>query len=288
MLISEALNKAANKLKEKGVDSNRIDAFLILGHALGLNREQIMLNQHLSLNKQQEEKFLALLARREKYEPVSHIIGKREFYSNEFVVSSDVLDPRPDSESLIDLALKTFPEKNDKLRILELGVGSGCLIITLLKHLPHATGIGVDINEASLSIAKRNAISLKVDNRIELIKSDWFKNIADKAADKFDLIISNPPYIKTNDIQNLQNEVKRFEPIMALDGGNDGLDCYKEIAKDAGNFLKESGFLILEIGQDQEKDVIKIFEDSGLKFVEDIKDLGGIIRCLLFSKSLVS
>jgi release factor glutamine methyltransferase len=143
--------------------------------------------------------------------------------------------------------------------------------------------LGVDISEEALAIAKKNIASLNLSQRAQLLKSNWFTNI--KAEQNFDLIISNPPYIKTDDIQFLQDEVKVFEPILALDGGESGLDCYRLIAREIMGFLKEDGVLILEIGQNQEREIIKIFTDSGLKFVQDKRDLSGIIRCLMFRKN---
>ncbi len=280
MLISEALALAKNKLKEKGVNSYQIDALLILSHCLSFTKEQIIFDPDFLLNYAQQKQFLTLLARREIREPISHILEKREFFGNDFIVNRNVLDPRPDSETLIELILSLFPNKDYPIEVLELGVGSGCLLLTMLKYFLEAFGTGVDISEQALQVARQNARAFGLSSRIDLLHSDWFSNL--NSQKKFDLIISNPPYIKTEDILFLEEEVKKFEPNLALDGGKSGLDCYIAISQNAKQFLKRSAFLILEIGENQENDVIEIFTSSGLNFVEAKKDLSGIIRCLLF------
>ena len=280
MLISEALVLSKNNLKQKGVNSYQIDALLILCHCLSFSKEQVIFNPNFILSSNQQSQFFSLVTRRENHEPISHIVGRREFFGNDFVVNNNVLDPRPDSESLIELAIDVFADQNQALEILELGVGSGCLLLTILKYFPAAYGFGVDISDKALEIARKNADLFGLSNRVNLSQSNWFANIDSQK--KFDLIISNPPYIKTNDILSLQEEVKNFEPNLALDGGFDGLNCYDLIAQNVKQFLRESAFLLLEIGQDQESDVIKIFSRAGLKFVQEKKDLSGIIRCLLF------
>jgi len=281
MLISEALLLAGNILKQQGINSHRVDALLLLCHGLSFSKEQVIFNPQLAINLQQEKQFFNLIQRRSNREPVSHLIGHREFYGIDFSINSNVLDPRPDSETLIELAFENFINKNTNLNVLELGVGSGCLLLTLLKNFPNSSGVGVDISELALEVARKNANLLDLTHRVQLLKSNWFSNL--KAQNSFDLIITNPPYIQTDAIQFLQEEVKTFEPNLALDGGKSGLDCYVEIAKEVVGFLKKDGILILEIGQNQERDIIKIFTDNGLKFIRDKRDLSGIIRCLMFS-----
>ncbi len=286
MLISEALVLAKNNLKQKGVNSYQIDALLLLCHCLSFGKEQVIFNPDFILSPDNQEKFLSLIKRRENREPISHIIGKREFFGNDFIVNCDVLDPRPDSESLIELVLDIFPNKNHHLELLELGVGSGCLLLTILKYFPFSVGVGADISEKALEITKKNIDSFGLNTRVNLIQSNWFSKLDSKQ--KFDLIISNPPYIKTSDILLLQEEVKNFEPKLALDGGISGLDCYNLIAQKVGQFLKESAFLLLEIGDHQEGEVIEIFTSAGLGFVQMKKDLSGTVRCLLFQKNKIS
>jgi release factor glutamine methyltransferase len=269
-------------LYDSKIPSAQIESFIIASYFCNLSREEIILrSREIYIDQKNIDKINIALQRRIKGEPISHIIGKREFYSLDFKVNSDVLDPRPDSEILIEEILKLTPNFNHAIKILELGVGSGCLILTILNHISNATGTAIDINPKSIAIASENANNLNLKDRINFIHSDWFNNLP---SEKFDIIISNPPYIKKSEIANLQKEVRDFEPIIALDGGGDGLDCYRKIANDVSDFLKDNAFLILEIGQNMENDIIDIFEENGLKFVKYAKDLNAIIRCLIFTK----
>jgi len=280
MNIKEALIFGIEKLKTNRTESFLLDARLLLEFSLNISHEQIILNPDKELTNKEFEHYKTLLKRRLKGEPISHILGKRSFWNYEFTISKDVLDPRPDSEVLIESVLKLFPNKKIKLHILELGVGSGCLIITLLKEFQNATGIAVDISPKALKIVKRNADNLKVKTRLNLIESNWFNKINDK----FDLIISNPPYIPSKQIKTLQTEVKDYEPTLALDGGKDGLDYYRKIAQQSPNFLNNNGHIVLEVGQNQYKDIIEIFKKKGF-FVEFYKkDLANIERVICFKK----
>lgn len=282
MKLVELLNSAREQLRASNIQSYKIDSLIIIGHELSLTKEQIFLNSNLVLTSDQIVKIRNSLQRRINKEPVSHIIGKRDFFEDQFLVNHNVLDPRPDSEVLIESVLKFFPESNSNLKILEMGVGSGCLILTILKKFPNSMALAVDVNEKSLEVAKINAKNLQLEKRVTFINSDWFKRVEEK---DFDLIISNPPYIQTKEIDSLQEEVKFFEPRIALDGGEDGLDCYRIIAQDVAKFLKNRGYLFLEIGQNQEEDVRKIFSKNNLQFIDFKKDLSGIIRCLIFKKT---
>ncbi len=331
MILAQLLESSRKELQKNDILSYKIDSIIIICHDLDLTKEQLIFNSDLKVTEEQVKKVKSSIDRRILKEPVSKIIGKKNFYEDEFLVSSDVLDPRPDSETIIEEILNIFSNKKDALvlsqirfykkiqgifffrdavykrvheerkkkitmnfeakgricdsatlKILELGVGSGCLVLTILKKLTNSNAIALDINQKSLEIAKINAKNLNLENRIEFIHSDWFSNLEPQT---FDLIISNPPYIKSWDIKDLQEEVRNFDPIIALDGGEDGLYCYKIIAKDVQKFLKKDGYLLLEIGQNQEIDVIKIFVDNGLEFIKFRKDLGNIIRCLVFQNA---
>lgn len=283
MRISDLLAQAQDQLKKTGVSNSKLDALILLTHALSVSKEQIIFNPDWIISKPQQEYFFDLVARRCKREPVSQIIGKREFYGYDFIVTADVLDPRPDSESLIELVLQTLSLENSAhapINFLELGVGSGCLSITLLQLCPNASATGVDISPAALAICQKNAVKNQVHERLFLINSDLF--FALDPSKKFDLIISNPPYIKSCDINDLQDEVKNFEPHLALDGGADGLDFYREIAKKAGAFLQNSAHIIIEIGADQKDEIVKIFTAEKFIFIESKKDLAGHDRALSF------
>ncbi|MBO7483795.1 MAG: peptide chain release factor N(5)-glutamine methyltransferase [Alphaproteobacteria bacterium] len=218
-----------------------------------------------------------VIERRKFGEPLSKILGHRGFWQGDFIVDKNVLDPRPDSETLIQSVLEKFPDKNQSLRILDLGTGSGCLLISLLMEYPKATGIGVDISEKALKIAKKN--TLKNDVKAEFILADMTK--LPQNLGTFDIIISNPPYIPTKDIEGLDENVKKFDPLLALDGGEDGLDFYRIIAK-----IAPAPIVFLEIGQDQEKDVQAIFEKQNWEFLDSKKDYAGITRVLIFKKDL--
>ena len=278
MNIAQSLSFAKTELKDANIESFNLDATLLLSHLLDKPKEFIIFNPDFELSLEQKIAFEEFVARRKKNEPVSHIIQKREFYSREFIVSKDVLDPRADSESLIEYVLQYFNHHN--LRFLEIGVGSACLVTTLLCEMKTASAKAVDISKDAINIAKKNTIKHKVDDRLEIIESDLFANIGTE--ESFDLIISNPPYIKSSDIDHLQKDVKDFEPIMALDGGEDGLDFYRKIAQESSKYLNDKGSIIVEIGAKQEKDIIDIFAKNNFDFINAKKDLASIIRVLHF------
>lgn len=229
----------------------------------------------LDNNYQLDENFLnKLIERRLRGEPLSKIIGLKRFWDYDFKTTKDVLDPRSDSEIMIEYILNDF-DVEDKLKILDLGTGSGCLILTLLKIFKNAKGVAADISEKALMVAKENAKNLCIDN-IEFIKSNWNDNVDGF----FDIIISNPPYIKTKDIDDLMIEVKNYDPMVALDGGFDGLDCYRYIANNIGKNCKNNTNIYIEIGFDQRKDIIDIFDN--FVFCGCKKDLSGNDRVVKF------
>lgn len=279
MKFSEALKQAQKILQTAQIETAYLDALLLLIFATGLTKEQIIFNTDAELTVWQYEDFMRAIARRERREPVSHIVGKREFYSLDFFVSGDVLDPRPDSESLVEMVLQNFSSK--KIYFLEIGVGSGCLTISILKNLPDAVALGVDISVKALEICQKNAQFHQVQDRFLLLQSNLFSEIQPQ---KFDLIISNPPYIARDEIEKLAPEVKLHEPITALDGGIDGLDFYRRIAAEALNFLNPQGKVIIEIGAGQEKEITEIFARAGFELCEEKYDLAGKIRVLEFKK----
>lgn len=293
MKISTALSQARLALDSKGVSNGGLDSLILLSHTLFLcgknfSKEWIIFNPDFELDFDQRKIFFELVSRREEREPVSQIIGKREFFGEDFLVSKDVLDPRPDSESLIELTLKIFPEKTKKLKILELGVGSGCLILTLLRLYAEATGVGIDVSDEALEICKKNSEKQLVSDRLKLLKSDLFeilKQVRDdgqKDQKKYDLIISNPPYIPSKEIEDLESEVRIHEPKIALDGGSDGLDFYRKIATSAENFLNKNGKIILEIGFGQKEEIVTIFSKNKFKLTDLKPDLAGVDRALCF------
>ena len=218
--------------------------------------------------------------RRLNHEPVSKIIGKKGFWKSEFITSSNVLDPRPDSETIIESVLKYYSEKNKPYRILDIGVGSGCLLFSLLDEYPYAAGVGVDISPDALLVAEQN----KGNRFATLFQKDLYDNHWTDDLDRFDIIISNPPYIPSQDIKKLSPDVRLYDPIIALDGGQDGLDAYRALAQNLSSVLAPKGSIFLEIGQGQEQDVADIFVAAGFKFCQAFPDFGGIIRVVVFQK----
>lgn len=211
--------------------------------------------------------------------PLSKIIHKANFYGNDFFVNEHVLDPRCDSEILVEAVLEKFDESS-RFTILDLGVGSGCLLLSILKERVGWVGIGCDASDDAIKVAKQNAQSLALLDRVQFFKSDWFSGIS---GTQFDLIISNPPYIRMSDIPSLDNTVKDYDPILALDGGEDGLNAYRKIFAEAGKFLKCDASIFVEIGYGQSEGVISIAKKSSLNLVESRKDMSGVTRILQFT-----
>jgi release factor glutamine methyltransferase len=221
-----------------------------------------------------------LIQRRLAHEPVSQIIGSRGFWEHEFIVSRDVLTPRPDSEVLIEEALKCLPDRELPYRFLDLGTGSGCLILSLLHEFPQSKGLAVDASPKALEIAKRNAQQLKMEDRIMFQQGDWAKGLTGA----FDLVISNPPYIPAKQKVDLMPEVRDYEPEMALIGGEDGLECYRILSAQTPALLKSGGWLIFEVGIHQAGTVAAMGPQNGLKCHKIRKDYGGIERAVIFTK----
>ena len=219
------------------------------------------------------------ISRIKKNEPVSKIVGERGFWALDFKVSADVLDPRPDSETIIEGVLSYFKEKEEPLDILDIGTGSGCLLISLLYEYKNAKGVGVDISEKALAIAQENGAGFNA----QFLKRDLFSKDFVKDLSLFDVIVSNPPYIPTAEVDLLDENVRLYDPILALDGGKDGLDAYRSLAKSLKHLLKPNGKIFFEIGKGQEKDVVFCMQQEGYICIEERKDLAGVIRVLVFS-----
>ena len=275
--ISEALRGAVARLTEAGIDGARLDARLLLGEALG--RDSFWLFNHANdpLADEAEAAFAALLERRLARQPVSLILGRREFWSLDFTVTKDTLAPRPDSETLVEAVLAELPDRAVPLSLLDLGTGTGCLLLALLSELPAARGTGVDRDPDTLAVARDNADRLGFAGRTAFLHSDWWE----KVTGRYDVILSNPPYIKSEDIAGLDPEVARFEPLGALDGGADGLDAYRLLAAAADKYLTEAGVIAFEVGAGQAPDVAALLEEAGFKVRAIRRDLAGIERCVV-------
>ncbi len=275
--IQAALQGATFRLKSAGVETAALDARLLLQAAMDMDHATIIRDSHLVIPAAQYDVFMRNVERRAAREPMSHILGTRDFWKDSFYVSRDVLTPRPDSETLIEAMLDIVPDKNAHYTIADLGTGSGCLLISLLREYPNARGVGVDASEAALAIAKKNAENLLSSGRAEFLSSDWCSALQTR----FDMIISNPPYIVENEISTLAPEVKKHEPWLALCGGKDGLRAYCQLMPQIQKHLAPHGVAVLELGQKQAQVVTNIASDHAL-IVSDIRcDLAGIERAIV-------
>ena len=277
--ISVVLQHARQALKAAGVDSFALDAELLLREALSLSREALVRDPGRIVSGAPYLCYQAMLARRIRHEPVAYILGKKEFYGRDFTVNKATLIPRPDSETLIDAVLKYAPKPRDGFRMVDFGTGSGCLLLTLLAEMQGVTGVGVDISAEAIAVAEENAQKLGLANRVKFRINSW----QEEGEEAFDIVIANPPYIKRDDVSNLHPGVFLFEPHAALDGGNDGLVCYRQLAERQTQWLKPGGMLFLECGLDQHNDVVEIFARHGLQLVTIEKDLSGISRCIVMN-----
>jgi release factor glutamine methyltransferase len=279
--VDATLIAAAARLRAAGVEEPRRDAQILLGHALGLGREAIQGYPERALSAAEETIYTALLDRRSRREPVSHIIGHREFWSLLFRVTAAVLDPRPDSETLVAAVLDHLPDRTVPLRLLDLGTGSGCLLLALLHELPAATGVGVDISAAAIAVARENAGCLSLASRAAFLAADWTEGVVGS----FDVAVANPPYIAEPDLVALAPEVALYEPRVALVGGSDGLAAYRALAPQLRSVLRPGGLAAVEIGMGQDRAVTAIFSAAGLAQIDARKDLGGINRSLVFRRA---
>lgn len=275
--LATLLAAATERLKASGSDTPVLDARLLLQAAAGISREDLILGTDRILTGEQLTCFETFVSRRERHEPVSRILGQREFYGRAFRVTPDTLDPRPDTETLIEAALAVMPRG---ARLLDLGTGTGAIAITLLAERPEATGLATDLSTAALAVARENAGRLGVADRLALAEGNWF----DPVAGVFDIILSNPPYIPAGDIAGLGPEVRNFDPGLALSGGIDGLDPYRMIASCAAAHLAAGGHVLVEIGAGQAEDVVAIFARAGFRTAARHRDLGGHERCLAFNR----
>ncbi len=273
------INKGSEILKKNFIETANIDAELLLSFSIKQSREKILLNLEKKLDYYDVRKYFELIERRKKKEPISQIIGKKTFWKYDFYVNKDVLTPRKETEFLIEEILKLYKNYN-KIRVLDIGTGSGCIIISLMKEKIRWSGIAVDISELAIKVAKYNAKIQQVENRIKFIKSDIDKF----SSNKYDLIVSNPPYINKIRYNNLDLGVKDYEPKKALYGGVDGLRVIEKVVKKSSILLKNNGFLIMEIGLMQYNKTFKILKENGFYVKKIVKDYQRINRCVLSQK----
>ena len=277
--VNEVLKIAIAKFKAAGVAQPINDARILLGHSLNKPNERFYGKEEEIIQSEYLDDFSSKILRRCRREPVSKIIGVKEFWSLELLVSPYVLDPRPDSETLIEAARKQFPDKNRIINILDLGTGSGCLLLAALQEWPCSYGLGIDIDSRCIEIAKVNAKRNELNGRAKFQTGNW----ASSLDEKFDIILCNPPYIPVNKIAKLDEEVRLYEPKIALNGGQTGLDCYVELAAQFSNLLSADGLIFLEIGFGQKKQILGIMKSNSLELIKIEKDLAQIDRCLILS-----
>ncbi|MFI4963855.1 MAG: peptide chain release factor N(5)-glutamine methyltransferase [Caulobacterales bacterium] len=270
LTLVQAWQAARRRLEAAGLAGPVIDARLLVEVAAGATRADIVADPHRALTPEQEATLDDYLARRERREPVSHILGRKGFWKIMLNVTPDVLTPRPDTETVVEWVLRDFPEHAAR-SVLDLGVGSGAILLSILAERPAARGLGVDVSEEALAVARDNAAHLGLAGRVALLRSDWTEGLADA---NFDLVVSNPPYIASAVIETLEPEVRDHEPRIALEGGPDGLMHYRRLAPEILRVLKPGGRFAVEIGYDQKDAVEALFREAGAAEVQTLRDLG--------------
>ena len=279
MIIREAINKASKELKKNNINSSLLDSEILMSKVLSKNRDYVILNSEINLKKEEYDSFKFLVNQRTKGKPIAYLVGSKHFWNYEFDVNKNVLIPRPDSELIVEQTLKIY--KNKKfLRILEIGIGSGCILLSILKEKKCFIGTGVDISSESLKVCKNNINKLGLSNKINLFKSD----VDNFNYGKYDLILSNPPYIKKFDLKYLEKNVIDYEPIMALDGGLDGISEIRKVINKSSELIKKNGKLILEIAFDQKLIVKRLLEKKGFYINKALKDFAKNDRCIVSTK----
>ena len=279
MNIYSAIKEGTEILNREFIKSAQIDSEILLAKVIERDRKYILLNQNHIINQKNLISFKKLIKERSNRRPVAHIINKKFFWNSEFLVTSDTLIPRPDSEIIVDNVLKLIKNKF-KLNILDIGIGSGCLLLSILKERKDIYGTGIDISKKCINISKINALNLKVNSRLKLYKS----NVDKFNLGKYDLIISNPPYIKKNNLKYLEKDVADYEPRLALNGGLDGLSEIRKVIKKSSELIKKGGKLILEIGYDQKNKTCNLIKKEGFYINSTIKDLAKNDRCIICTK----
>ena len=275
MIISNLLNLGSKTLKGSKVRTHQLDSEIILSSLLKKKKEQIIIDSEKKVSRSIVINFNKLITRRSTREPMAYILKKKEFWSKSFFVNKNALIPRPETELLCDIIIKVIKKKNPY--ILDIGTGSGCILLSILSEIKKAKGVGIDISKKAIEVAKKNSSDFGLNKR-----ANFFTRSLDETYNyKFDLVVSNPPYIKTNDIKNLSDDVRKFEPKIALDGGKDGLDVIKKVIYKSKTILKKLGLLALEIGHGQHYNVSQILKEQGFREEYLVKDYQNNIRCIL-------
>jgi release factor glutamine methyltransferase len=281
LTLLQAWQTAKGRLEAVGLTGTVIDARLLVEAAADATRADIVSDPHRALTPEQEAVFEDYVARRARREPVSHILGRKGFWKIMLAVNPHVLTPRPDTEVIVDLVLKSFPEQM-AFQMLDLGVGSGAILLSILAERPAAKGLGIDVSEDALAVARENAANLGLAGQVALLRGDWTSGLGEAS---FDLVVSNPPYIASAVIEELEPEVRDHEPRLALDGGPDGLDAYRILAPEILRVLKPGGMFAVEIGYDQKAPVEALFKAAGASGVHTLLDLANHDRVVTGTKN---
>jgi len=279
MNIENILNEGTSILQKNKTPNPKLDSEILLSNSIKRDKKYIILNPKEILNSEQLGKFKGLIERRKKGEPIAYLINKKEFWNDEFFVNKDVLIPRPDTELIIEQVLKIY-SKDEQLQVLDIGTGSGCILLSILKERLNFYGTGIDISKKSINISKFNAKQLNLMNRVKFFHSsvDNFK------IGKYNLVVSNPPYIELLNLKYLEKDVVNFEPKLALSGGLDGFSKIRQVINKASTLIKKNGKFILEIGFNQKNKVKKILNEEGFYVNKAIKDYGNNDRCIISTK----
>jgi len=279
MNIQTLLNQASKTLKQLSNTSSKLDSEILLSKIIKKNRKYLILNSNEELKKENIKSFDYLVKRRKKGEPIAYLINKKEFWKQNFYINQNVLIPRPDTETLVEETLKLF-NVNSKLNMLDIGTGSGCILLSILKERRNFFGTGIDISKKAINVARFNAKMHQLSNRVKFYNSDVDKFLIGK----YDLVVSNPPYIKRQDLKYLEVDVKGFEPKLALDGGKDGFSRITKVISKTSTLLKKNGRFILEIGFGQKKKILSILKQNNFFINKVVKDYGKNDRCVISTK----
>ena len=279
MNIQTLLNQASKTLDNSSNTSSKLDSEILLSKIIKKNRKYLILNSNEELKKENIKSFDYLVKRRKKGEPIAYLINKKEFWKQNFYINQNVLIPRPDTETLVEETLKLF-NVNSKLNMLDIGTGSGCILLSILKERRNFFGIGIDISKKAINVARFNAKMHQLSNRVKFYNSDVDKFLIGK----YDLVVSNPPYIKRQDLKYLEVDVKGFEPKLALDGGKDGFSKITKVISKTSTLLKKNGRFILEIGFGQKKKILSILKQNNFFINKVVKDYGKNDRCVISTK----
>ena len=280
MKLELAIKEAFNELKKSNIKSALLDSEILISQAINKNREFVLLNSNLKINQKEYFNLQKLVYERKKGKPISYLTGQKFFWKYNFKINDHVLIPRPDTEVVVETILNAFKEKN-RINFLEVGVGSGCILLSILKEKKNFRATGIDISSRAIRVCNINAYRLGVKNRVKLFKSDIDKF----SKGKYDLIISNPPYIKKLDLKHLEKDIINFEPKIALDGGLDGISEIRKIIKKSSELIKKGGKLVLEIAFDQKKEVKQLLINNGFYINSVVKDYGKNDRCIISTKN---